>query len=184
MSKYLSLLLSSGVILTLLLFSCSKSEIYEPLFASYINSMILATITDSSGEDLLLNEAFIDEVSIYLPLSKKEGPFKIEKIKNNEAENNYLLFNTDLPDIKNMKFNSDNTEAKGSSIVEIKINGRSTKLLCNYKYRTVKTEEVVYGNSSIIIESVELNDKKVINSDSTSKITLHFVVEDNVLVLK
>ena len=173
MRKYLSLLLSSGVILTLLLFSCSKSEIYEPLFASYINSMILATITDSSGEDLLLNEAFIDGVSIYLPLSKKEGPFKIEKIKNNEAENNYLLFNTDLPDIKNMKFNSDN-----------KINGRSTKLLCNYKYRTVKTEEVVYGNSSIIIESVELNDKKVINSDSTSKITLHFVVEDNVLVLK
>lgn len=83
-----------------------------------------------------------------------------------------------------MKFNSDNTEAKGSSIVEIKINGRSTKLLCNYKYRTVKTEEVVYGNSSIIIESVELNDKKVINSDSASKITLHFVVEDNVLVLK
>lgn len=182
------LLLATKFCLAAMLFfvSCSKPEIYEPMVASAMIRDIQISITDPSGNDLLSNEAFTSNLSIYGTLSKKELPFEIIKIKPDEVEKNYLLFRADLPDEKGMTFNADKTEGKGLSSVEIKTNGLSAKLLFDYKYTALITNEPVYGNASIRIESIEYKGKKVTRSNNqiNSDFILNFVVENNVLALK
>lgn len=175
-----------SLIVILLLVSCSKSEIYEPLHASYMGKGVQISFTDTSGNDLLLNETFISNLSIYGTLSNKELPFSIEKRYNDEFDKNYICFSADLPDVKDVIFNKDGTEGRGSSSVELRVNGLKAKLLCNYKYHAVKSEVEVYGNNSIRIESIEYMGEKVTRGDNpiNSDFILNFRVENDAMSLK
>lgn len=186
MKKKSMLKMKFSLIVMLLFVSCSKSEIYEPLYASYLGNGIKVSFTDLSGRDLLSDEVFVSNLSIYGILSKREIPFEIKKTKIDEVETSYLIFHAELPDIKYVSFNPDKTEGLGLSTIKIKTSGKSAKLMCNYKYYATKTETEADGNSSIRIESIEYNGKKVTrgNNPINSDFILNFRVEDDEITLK
>lgn len=179
MRKNLFLKMNFSLIVILLFVSCSKSEIYEPLFASYLGNGIQISFTDTSGNDLLLNETFISNLSIYGTLSNKELPYSIEKKYNDEFDKNYICFRADLPDVKDVIFNGDRTQGRGSSSVELRVNGQKSKLLCNYIYYATLTEVAMYGNASIRIESIDYKGENITraNNPINADFILNIIVE-------
>ena len=152
--KILNIFIKYSLLSILFFASCDKSESsYIPLQASAISNGILISLHDASGNDLIREMTQTSDISIYGKLSKKQLPYDVRKIKIQDTEYNYISFAADLPDIKDLLFNEDKTEATGTSNVEIKFAGQTVVLECSYKYTTSK--ELHFGNSLIVIESIK-----------------------------
>lgn len=163
--------------------SCDNGDIYTPMVASAQNRGVLVSCINSSGDDLLSEEDYVGKITIYGVLSGKELPFKIKKIESNGIERYYLSFKADLPETKEMNF-SGTDSAKGSSIVDLKINKKDVRLICTFKYLCANQEAL--GENSIAIESIRCFNKDITRKDHEidSDFALHFVEDSNVLSLK
>lgn len=181
----LSIFIKYSLLSILFLTSCNKSESsYIPLQASAISNGILISLHDASGKDLIQEMTQANDISIYGKLSKKQLPYNVKKIKIQDTEYNYISFAADLPDIKDLLFNADKTEATGTSTVEIKFNGQTITLLCSYKY-TASKELNVIGNSAIVIESIECMDKIIKRNNETiiTHMILNFTLDNSKLTV-
>ncbi|HOV71382.1 MAG TPA: hypothetical protein PLO31_04140 [Dysgonamonadaceae bacterium] len=149
--------------LSVLLISCGKEDIYNPMRASVLHNGVLLSCVDSSNNDLLLNEDFIKQIKIYGLLSKKEIPFEIKEIEHNEIKRRYISFNAELPDEKSMHFNGGN-EAQGTSTINLNIDNHNLTLLFSFKYSCSNSEN--FGGSIITIEEITYGKEKIMRQES------------------
>lgn len=144
--------------MALLFISCDSEDAYAPFHASVLDNGVLLSCVDSSGNDLLSDEDFIKQITIYGVLSKREIPFEVKKVEYNGTERCCLSFNAELPDEKSMRFDGDN-EATGASTVNLSINKHDLKLSFSFKYSCSNSEN--YGGSMMTIEAVTYDNQKV-----------------------
>lgn len=163
--------------------SCDNNDTYTPMVASAQSRGMLVSCVNSSGNDLLSDEDYIEKIGIHGLLSGKELPFKIKKLERNGVKKKYLSFKADLPETKEMIFNGTNS-AKGTSIIDLKINGQDVRLVCTFKYFCANKETL--GGNSIAIESIRCFNKDITRKDHEigSDFVLHLIEDNNVLSLK
>lgn len=163
--------------------SCDNDNTYTPMAASAQSRGVLVSFINTSGDDLLSDEDYVGKISIHGVLSGKELPFKIKEFERNGIGRYYLSFKADLPETKEMIFD-ETDNAKGTSIIELKINQQDVKLICTFKYFCANQEAL--GENSIFIESIRCCNKTITrkNHEIDSDFVIGFVEDNNALSLE
>lgn len=135
-----------ALISVLLLSSCGKDE-YAPIDAEVKTCNIEIECVSTTGNNLLSNKSFTDEIKIYGENSHSNIKFIVR--------NNRLCFEADLPDKNNMKWSKDRREATGSTKMTIRYGKQKASLKCFMKYIANRPPAVPGGKISL--EEVEYN---------------------------
>ncbi|MDO5608842.1 MAG: hypothetical protein Q4G08_10345 [Capnocytophaga sp.] len=168
--KYLNIIVFFSILFSSQ--SCEKEgDSYNPVIASNVIADINVIIVDAEGNDLLADEKFVETISIYSHLSRKD---KTLEIKNNTGKK-YIKFNADLPEEKAMNpiVKSDTVESKGNSEMTLTAGNDTVHLTASFLYRnrTVDIPEM-YGGTGIYITEVKCNEK-IVNEDNTIQLPNH-----------
>lgn len=172
-------------VLVLGIFSCTKKtdDVYTPMTASSIVNGVKVSIKDNSGNDLLSDENFLKNITIYGENSKQYSKF--QRIEQNGKF--LVYFAAELPDSKKMNLLVDNsekiiTEAYGTSVVKFKIGNQVLDLLCTFKYQnSFPNQPTMFGGTGIHLIKIECNGK-VIEQDN-HQMKLSIVYDNNKLTL-
>lgn len=138
--------------------SCTKEDEYSrPQVASTISNSLFVSITDSQDKPMN-NVELLDnnEFSVTKKNSKRKAEIEVVDYEGVKM----FSFSVDLPDMKSMEFNKDNTEGSGTVGLEINIKGTKLPMVVNFSFTSSKDVNMC-GGSCIRIKSIEYANKAI-----------------------